>query len=97
MSLETLSDELNISLSTLSNLERGETEMTVSRLYHILLVLDYEVIDFFKSLLSESNSDSSFLEERVKYPNPNDLKINQLEKSINELKMEMEKIKKTNS
>lgn len=94
MSLEVLSDELNISLSTLSNLERGETEMTVTRLYDILLVLDYEVIDFFKLLLPDSSSMSVLSDSRERYLNPTELKFDQLEKSINELKNEMENLKK---
>lgn len=47
LSLESLSDELKISVSTMSNLERGETEMTITRLYDILSFLQVNPIDFF--------------------------------------------------
>lgn len=48
LSQEALADELNISISTLSNLERGQTEFTVSRLYEILSYLDVTIFEFLK-------------------------------------------------
>lgn len=61
ISLETLSDDLRISVSTLSNLERGKTEMGVSRLYYILNTLNIDVIYFFKSIQGEETMNLSNL------------------------------------
>lgn len=93
MSLESVSDELKISVSTLSNLERGETEMTVSRLFEMLNNYKFDVLTFFQNLQSNTTvnnfaSDSfniGYLE--------NDSKLNRLENEINQLKMEMRQMK----
>ena len=47
LSLEALADELELSVSTMSNLERGTTGITVERLYQILVILKTDVMDFF--------------------------------------------------
>jgi transcriptional regulator with XRE-family HTH domain len=93
MSLEAVSDELKISVSTLSNLERGETEMTVSRLFEMLNNYKFDILTFIQNLQSNTVvnniSSDSF---NINYQE-NDSKLNRLEDEINQLKIEMLKLK----
>ena len=94
LSQEALADELEISVSTLSNLERGETEMTVARLYQILGVLNVEVVAFFENLnLEKSDFKRAFLDHKGSYqtPPPDNAR---LEEEIRLIKIELERLKK---
>ncbi|MGV3631301.1 MAG: helix-turn-helix domain-containing protein [Bacteroidota bacterium] len=94
LSQEALADELEISVSTLSNLERGETEMTVARLYQILGVLSVDVVAFFENLnLEKSDFKRAFLDHKGSYSaNPPDNA--RLEEEIRLIKIELERLKK---
>lgn len=93
LSLEALSDELKISVSTLSNLERGETEMTVSRLYDLLAHFDYDILTFFQNLNESSiNHLIASDQNRTVYASSTDI-LKRLEDEINQLKSEMKKLK----
>lgn len=63
LSQEALAIEFNLSVSTLSNLERGTTEFTISRLYCFLEFFEINIIDFFtrieKSKVNKNNDFSS--------------------------------------
>lgn len=89
LSQEALADGLNISVSTLSNLERGHTEFTVSRLYEILLLLDLTIFDFLKRIHKESPYDNtSIKEDPILYT-----KTEQLEEEIRQIKVTLEQLK----
>lgn len=90
LSLEALSDDLEISVSTLSNLERGETEMTVSRLYQILTMLKVEALDFFKTIHQDEEF-FMFSESNQNYQRSNN-SIDLLEE-IRKIKIELERLK----
>ncbi len=93
MSLEAVSDELKISVSTLSNLERGETEMTVSRLYEMLNNYKFDILTFFQNLQSNSTINNLSSDSiNISYQE-NDSKLSRLESEINQLKIEMLKLK----
>lgn len=94
LSQEALSDELQISVSTLSNLERGETEMTIARLYQILDVLNVEVVAFFENLnLDKTDFKRAFLDYKGSYqaPQPDNTR---LEEEIRLIKIELERLKR---
>lgn len=91
LSLEALSDDLQISVSTLSNLERGETEMTVSRLYQILEMLNIEVLDFFKNIQEDNNEFVIFSDGSHNYQKSNNT-VNLLEE-IRLIKLEIANLK----
>lgn len=92
MNLEVLSDELDISVSTLSNLERGETEISISRLFQILNILKYDIIDFFQEILRQHEDSDAVSDLRFKY---NSKSTSQLELEIEWIKREIEKLKKS--
>lgn len=50
LSLEALADDLDLSVSTMSNIERGSTGITIERLYDILGILKTDVMDFFSAI-----------------------------------------------
>lgn len=90
LSQEAVADELNISVSTLSNLERGQTEFTVSRLYEILFLLNITIFDFLKRIHKESFHDNTTIkEEALLYYS----KTEQLEKEIRQIKAVLEQLK----
>lgn len=91
MSLESLSDELQISVSTLSNLERGETEMTITRLAAILKCLGVGIVDFFEEvetgrLLGVASDVSTGYRKSQS-------DIEQLNRDVRQLRLELERLK----
>ncbi len=93
MSLEAVSDELKMSVSTLSNLERGETEMTVSRLYEMLDNYKFDILSFFQNLQSNTTINNVFSDSFKNGLPESNLKFDKLENEINQLKIEMLKLK----
>lgn len=94
LSQEALADELKISTSTLSNLERGQTEFTVSRLYKVLSFLDITVFEFFSKIHKEELSSNGGLleEEPLVYSNFNS-RTERLEAEIRHIKAALEQLK----
>lgn len=93
MSLEAVSFELNVSVSTLSNLERGETEMTVSRLYEMLNYYNFDILNFFQNLQANNSTTNIASDSFQAGYLQNDSKISKIEHEINQLKMEMLRLK----
>lgn len=89
LSQEAMADELNISVSTLSNLERGHTEFTISRLYDILTFLEIPVFDFFKRLHKEELNSSEISSEKTQFYS----KTEHLEDEIRRIKSAIEELK----
>lgn len=56
---EDIADRLGIAIGTYSNIERGKTDITVSRLYEIADILDESIYDF----LPQNNATSSNIQE----------------------------------
>lgn len=53
---EDIADRLGISIGTYSNIERGKTDITVSRLYEIADILDVSIYDFLPpNMISSAN------------------------------------------
>lgn len=95
LSQEALADELNISISTLSNLERGQTEFTVSRLYEVLAFLDISIFEFLRRIHPyESMTSKFFLEEEATVYSKFNSKTEQLEEEIRRIKMALEQLNK---
>ena len=92
LSLEALSDELSISVSTLSNLERGETEMTITRLADILKYLQLDFVDFFVKLEDANEIKMVFQSPKEAYGIQQDSEKNILNE-IHLLKKEIEALK----
>lgn len=89
LSQEVLADELKVSVSTLSNLERGHTEFTLSRLYEILFVLNISIFDFLRRIHEDDGFDNiSVKEDPLLYT-----KTKQLEKEIQQIKSTLEELK----
>ena len=94
LSQEALADELKISISTLSNLERGQTEFTVSRLYEILSFLDITIFDFLRRIHPyEPTSNRSLLEEDALIYSKFNSRTEQLEAEIRHIKAILEQLK----
>lgn len=94
-SQEALADELGISISTLSNLERGQTEFTVSRLYEVLAFLDITIFDFLKRIHKEELNPNGTLmveEEPLVYSSFNS-RTERLEAEIRQIKATLEQLK----
>lgn len=87
LSQESLAEELGLSVSTFSNLERGTTEFTVSRLLEVLKILDVDCVSFFSNL--ESNQFLTFQEPRVDYN-----RTKNLEDEVRLIKIELQKLQK---
>lgn len=95
LSQEALADEMKISISTLSNLERGQTEFTVSRLYEVLSLLDITIFDFLKRIHPyESISSNALVEEEALVYSKFNSKTEQLEEEIRNIKVTLEQLKK---
>ena len=92
LSQEVLADELEISVSTWSNLERGITGFTVSRLSQILTLLETDLIEFFKKVMPSESS--SIDDPMALYTKSSSSKIEELEKEIRSIKLDLERMKK---
>ena len=97
LSLEALSDELKISVSTLSNLERGETEMTITRLEVILKYLKMEFTEFFLKLEEVNQNNLAVHTPRETFQNQNTTIEKNILQEIYLLKKEIEALKKNQS
>jgi transcriptional regulator with XRE-family HTH domain len=84
-----VADELDISNSAYSKIERGEIDPNVTRLYAIAKILKVNVIDFF-----QDKKDHLFSEEQNRnygYASKGD--IEELMQTVRLLKLEVEKLK----
>lgn len=97
LSQEALADELNISISTLSNLERGHTEFTVSRLYEILAFLEINVFEFLKMIHKDGEGihSTQLMEDPLFYSKFNS-KTEKLEEEIRLIKIALEQLQLKN-
>jgi transcriptional regulator with XRE-family HTH domain len=86
---ENIADELNITHGAYSKIERGETDVQVTRLYDIAKILKVEVVDFFKE-----KKEPSFAEDQLKnYGFATKKDIEELTLIMRQLKQELEKLK----
>ncbi len=92
LNLEVLSEDLGVSLSTLSNMERGETEVSVSRLFHLLKILEYDVLLFFQEIIQQyENGDSN---KDLRFSIKSQKRQSSIESEIEWIKKEIEKLKR---
>lgn len=85
---ENLAEELGITKSAFSKIERGETDANVSRLLRIAEILEVSVCDFFEDTRPAVVSDQG---NPYGYASKQD--VEQLSKSIQSLIREIEKMK----
>ncbi len=75
LSQENISEELSISVSAFSKIERGQTDLGVTRLLEILRILDVQIKDFFDIYLkldsNNSNTNQKVYPEISTQSNPN--------------------------
>jgi transcriptional regulator with XRE-family HTH domain len=91
LNLEVLSEDLGVSLSTLSNMERGETEVSVSRLFQLLKILEYDVLLFFQEIIQQyENGDST---KDLRFAVKANKAQSSIESEIEWIKKEIEKLK----
>ncbi len=83
-SQENMAFDLNISIGAYSNIERGKTNITVTRLAQIAEILDVNITDFFREPFTGLISDEG--PTRLTSPQFLTEEIEQLKKEINYLK-----------
>jgi transcriptional regulator with XRE-family HTH domain len=88
MSQENVADELGITHSTYSKIERGETDPNVSRLYELAKVLGVDVVEFFAS-----EKASAFKDSKSTYGNITKDDIEKLTQSMQLLFSEINKLR----
>ena len=86
---DALAEELGMTKSAYSKIERGETDANVSRLLRIAEVLEVKVTDFFE----DAGHASAFHEQPNPYGYASKEEVAQLSKSIQALLKEIEKVK----
>lgn len=91
LSQEALADELKLSVSTLSNLERGETEFTVTRLYQFLAVLKVD-IHYFLNMIHIEPQNNALNEDPDVYKKKGS-STDKLEEEIRLIKLELTRLK----
>lgn len=92
LSQNALATEFNISVSTVSNLERGTTEFTMSRLDAFLKYLNINILSFFAKVENIRLPESILGDIDEKYLVNN--KQKEMEEQIRQLRIEMERLKK---
>ena len=99
LSQQNMADELGITVASYSNIERGVTELTVSRLSSISKILDVTLF----SLIEEEKSDESLIENQLHFGYQSTMsiqlleiiqKLNKQQKEIERLKIEMKILQK---
>lgn len=84
-----MADELGIEPGTYAKIERGETDVQVTRLYAIAKILKVNVIDFF-----QDKKEPSYSEDPLKnYGYASKGEIAELTEMIRQLKFEIERLK----
>ncbi len=88
LSQQNMADELNLTLAGYSKIERGETEMTISRLERISAILEVPIIDFV------SNEISNLEEPAEQYGTDLSIAVIKLNNTVSYLQDEIARIKK---
>lgn len=94
LSQQNIADELNLTLAGYSKIERGVTELTVTRLEQIVAVLDMKIEDFLLENLQDVSEPaidykSEIHLEIIKILN----RINSMQAEINQLQGEVSQLK----
>jgi transcriptional regulator with XRE-family HTH domain len=84
LSQENIASELGISIGAYSNIERGKSEVTVSRLYALAKILKVSILEF---LPIEGN-------EKTEQPIVKNYSVNHQQSELNDLKVEISLLKK---
>jgi transcriptional regulator with XRE-family HTH domain len=94
LSQENIASELGISVGAYSNIERGKTEITVSRLYELAKILKVSILEF----LPFDNNEKAEHNTTKNYPLSQQLsELNDLKEELNLLKKEVGSLKKRQS
>ena len=72
LSQQNMADDLGLSVASFSNIERGITDITVSRLYEICVLLNMKMVDFFQD---EETNISTLKDDGTPYFVPTNSKI----------------------
>lgn len=94
LSQQNIADELNITVSAYSNIERGVTDITVTRLYEISEILDVNPLNLLLKIEENSLNSNTLKDKEFQYKKTNN--DNQLLEILNKLNIqesEMELIK----
>lgn len=86
---ENLADELGMSKSAYSKIERGDTDANISRLLRIAEILEVNIIDFFE----DQPRISQFHDQQNPYGYASKQEVEQLSRNIQMLLKEIEKMK----
>ncbi len=88
LSQQNMADDLGLSVASFSNIERGITDITVSRLNEICMLLNMKMVDFFQE---DESYISSVMDDGDPYKTPTNSKIVQM---ITKQQEEIEALKK---
>lgn len=88
LSQANIAEDLGITSGAYAKIERGETDASSSRLMKIAEVLEVNVIDFFEDVAA-----NKFMEEKNPYGFATKEEVNNLNKNIQSLLREFEKLK----
>lgn len=93
LSQENIASELGISIGAYSNIERGKSEVTVSRLYDLAKILKVSIMEF----LPMEGMEKVEISATKNYPYINEqelLELNDLKAEVNLLKKEVVSLKR---
>lgn len=94
LSQDNIATELGISVGAYSNIERGKSEITVSRLYALAKILKVSILEF----LPVDNNEKSEQSTTKNYPINQQLsELNDLKQELHLLKQEVSSLKKRQS
>lgn len=85
LSQDNIASELGISVGAYSNIERGKTDITVSRLFEIAKILKTTILE----LLSIEVNNSLVSEPHIKYNSLANIEYNDLKEQLNKLQKEI--------
>lgn len=92
LSQQNVADELEITVAAYSNIERGVTDLTVSRLYQIAKVFKMNIVDFFDSEIQHNSSANIVSDSPLFYEKPNGKSISDIYHLILKQQSEIEKL-----
>jgi transcriptional regulator with XRE-family HTH domain len=89
LSQQNMADELGITVAAFSNIERGVTDITVTRLLEICKILNYSVTQFLDYVATDSNA----LKDNAASYGYDQQKIDMILQQLNFQQQEMELLK----
>ncbi len=89
LSQQNMADELGLTVASYSNIERGVTDITITRLFEIARILGVKIED----LLGLVNNSTNVNDTRSNYLTKKEIELEEIRKMLVELQEEVKRLK----